>query len=99
MERDERAAKPEDEEKRDRVRGVVTGLPAGLEAPGRADELTSSEDAHPSGARVDHRHSVPGTGIPDGPEPAADDGESERIRDAVTERSEPRVPGPRAPRR
>lgn len=69
-----------------RDRTVSLRQPAGLEGPGRADDLSSSPDAHPSGARADHRHSVPGTSIPGGPAPAAASGESERIRRAVAKR-------------
>lgn len=58
-------------------------LPAGLELHGREEELTRGPQAHPSGARADRRHSVPGTSIPDGPSPAAASGEVERIRQAV----------------
>lgn len=58
-------------------------LPAALEAPGRADELVHGEDVQASGARADHRHSVPGTMIPGGPRPAASEGEWERIEEAT----------------
>jgi hypothetical protein len=62
-----------------RQRHIDDRLPAGLEAPGRDEELVHGDDVQASGARADHRHSVPGTMIPGGPRPAASDGEWERI--------------------
>jgi hypothetical protein len=58
-------------------------LPAALEGPGRADELVHGDDVQASGARADHRHSVPDTKIPDGPRPAASNGEWERIQEGA----------------
>jgi len=40
-------------------------------------------DALASGARADHRHSVPGTKIPGAPNPASAAGEWERVRSAA----------------
>jgi hypothetical protein len=52
-------------------------LPAGLEGPGRDENLVHPPEVHPSGMRGDSRSSVPGTEILD-----PDEGEAE-------ERSEP----------
>jgi hypothetical protein len=58
-------------------------LPAGLEDAGRDPELVHDRDNHPSGARADSRHSVPGTAIPGAPtSPAAADEEAEAAREA-----------------
>jgi hypothetical protein len=54
-------------------------LPAGLDDAGRDEELAHGPEAHPSGARGDHRHSVPGTMIPGAPHPAEAAGERERM--------------------
>lgn len=60
-------------------------LPAGLEDPGRDQALVHDPEAHPSGARGDSRHSVPGTAIPDADaSTSARDVESEHVRGAVT---------------
>jgi hypothetical protein len=64
-------------------REVDQRLPAALEQAGRAEELVHGEDVPASGARADHRHSVPGTMIPGGPRPAASAGEWERIEEAT----------------
>ena len=66
-----------------RQRDIDDRLPAALEGPGRDEELVHGEDVQASGARADHRHSVPGTMIPGGPHPAASDGEWERIQAAT----------------
>lgn len=58
-------------------------LPAGLEEDGREEGLVHGPEVHPSGARADHRHSVPGTSLPGGPEPAAAGDECEQVRDAA----------------
>lgn len=55
-------------------------MPAGLAADGRDESLVTGRDVHPTGARADHRHSVPGTMIPGAPQPAAAEGEAERVR-------------------
>jgi hypothetical protein len=62
-----------DRERRREARDVNRTLPAGLEDTGRAEELVHTPEAQPSGARGDHRHSVPGTRIPGAPLPAAAD--------------------------
>jgi hypothetical protein len=63
-------------------------LPAGLEGEGRDESLTRDRDIHPTGLRADNRASVPGTAIPDAPEPAAQEGETERVvRGSETEHS------------
>src|SRR5215211_2057270 len=79
----ERDRQPVAGERLSHQRAVNATLPAGLEDPGRAEELGHGADVHPSGARVDHRHSAPGTMIPGGPHPAAESGEWERIRDVA----------------
>ncbi|HLM31470.1 MAG TPA: hypothetical protein VK326_07410 [Solirubrobacterales bacterium] len=40
-------------------------LPAGLEGPGRDEDLVHPPEVHPAGMRGDSRSSVPGTEIPD----------------------------------
>jgi hypothetical protein len=62
-----------------RYREVDQQLPAALDVSGRADELVHGAEVQASGARGDHRHSVPGTMIPGGARPAASAGEWERI--------------------
>jgi hypothetical protein len=74
------------DERRRRAREADAKLPAGLEPSGRAEELEHGADTEPSGARGDHRQSVPGTMIPGAPQPAAASGESERIREASESR-------------
>ena len=66
-----------------RQRAVDDRFPAGLEDAGRDEGLEHGDEMQASGARADHRHSVPGTMIPGGPHPAAADGEWERIEQAT----------------
>lgn len=84
---DRAAERSESQSARERARrreagGTDDELPAGLERGGRDENLVHGPDAHPSGARADHRHSVPGTSLPGGPGPAAAAGEEERVRAA-----------------
>ena len=81
-------AKPERDQRRlRRHHEVDQRLPATLDVSGRAGELEHGPDVQASGARGDHRHSVPGTMIPGGPRPAASAGEWERIETATREGS------------
>jgi hypothetical protein len=66
-----------------RHRHIDDRLPAALEGPGRDEQLVHGDEVQASGARADHRHSVPGTMIPGGPRPAASYGEWERIQAAA----------------
>jgi hypothetical protein len=71
------------DESPDQRRQSSARLPAGLEQTGRDESLVSGPDAHPTGTRADRRHSVPGTMIPGGPQPAAAEGEAERVREGA----------------
>jgi hypothetical protein len=75
-----------DRDRRREARRANEELPAGLEDTGRDEELVHGPDAQPSGARADHRHSVPGTKIPGAPNPASAAGEWERVRSAAAGR-------------
>jgi hypothetical protein len=92
-----------DRDRRREAQRVSGELPAGLEDTGRDPNLLHTPEAQPSGARADHRHSVPGTKIPGAPNPASAAGEWERIRSAIGDSSEdrdqPSGPGGRAARR
>ncbi|MGG7380802.1 hypothetical protein ACQ7B2_19330, partial [Escherichia coli] len=68
-----------DRDRRREARRTNEELPAGLEDTGRDEELVHGPDAQASGARGDHRHSVPGTKIPGAPNPASAAGEWERV--------------------
>lgn len=71
------------EESPDQQRRRSARLPAALEQEGRDENLVSGPDAHPTGTRADRKHSVRGTMIPAGPQPAAAEGEAERVREGA----------------
>ncbi|HEX2128211.1 MAG TPA: hypothetical protein VHF58_03235 [Solirubrobacterales bacterium] len=77
----ERDRTAKDEGAPERSREESAKLPAGLDEDGRDEALTSGRDVHPTGERADHGHSVPGTRIGDGPRPAAEGDETERVRE------------------
>lgn len=77
-------------ERRSQERAVNATLPAGLEDSGRAEELEHGDDVHPSGAAVDHRHTVPGATIPGAPRPPAEAEELGRIRETAKRSSKHR---------
>lgn len=60
-------------------------LPAGLEGPGRADELESGSEVYPTGSRSDYRASAPGTEVPAKPKPRTARDVVGRIRRALAD--------------
>lgn len=71
------------EESEEQRRQSSARLPAALDQTGRDENLVSGPDAHPTGTRADRKHSVPGTRIPGGPQPAAAEGEADRVREGA----------------